>query len=514
MKRSMAWLAIVIIAVAGLLGGCGSKPRHETAGSSLKYWMLVDARMKTVADNFGQTQLAQQLEKETGVKVEYIHPRELNNAFQELTLLKMAGSYPDIVEFGWYTVPGGPESAIREGYILPLNEIIARNAPNLKAFLQQNAEIDKMVRTDTGNYYVFPFIRGAEELCYPSGLMLRGDWLEQCNLEVPETINEWYAVLTAFRQRYGCAAPLTLHLDALVSGAFVGAWGETMDYYQVDGQPVYGPARAGYKAFLEEMAKWYAEGLIDPFFGATGREGVEINMLSERSGATFGTAGGNMGKWVAAGKDGFDLVPAVYPSLVPGRQSSFGRKDWSYYAYGAAAITPVCRNVEAAAAFLDYGYSKEGMLLYNFGVQNESYEMVGGVPRYTKLITENSNGYDMGTAMFSYVRAQSYGPFIQMKEYLNQYYSLSGQRSAPGIWSQTEVERYRMPMVTFSKEESVQISGSIAQISQIATEMTVDIITGVQPPEQFEVYVQRMQEAGLEQVLETYRAALKRYQGR
>lgn len=517
MGRIQKWIG-AMVAAALLLSGCGQDAGEKTAGLTLKYWLLMDDRMEPMYDNFGQTPLAQELEKETGVHIEYIHPRGLSSVIQELTLLKMAGSYPDIVESSWYSYPGGPEAAIQDGYILPLNEIMEQDAPHLKQFLQQNPDIDKMVKTDEGNYYVFPFIRGAEELCYPSGPMLRSDWLAQCNLGVPATIEDWHAVLTAFRQRFGCAAPLTIRPEDFEYGAFVGAWGETMDYYQINGQPVYGPSRPGYRAFLEEMAKWYQEGLIDPFFGTTGKEGIDINMLSGRSGATVGLGGGDMGKWIATAEtEGFDLVAVPYPSLASGEKSAFGRKDWFYpssFSYGSAGITPVCRNVEAAAKFLDYGYSQQGMMLYNFGIQGESYELLEGSPHYSNIITDNPQGYDMGTAMISYVRAHYSGPFIQMKEYQNQYYRLPGQKNAVDVWSQTEVDRYRMPLITFSKEESERIADKMERIDAIAREMTVNLIIGAQPLGQFDAYVEQMHKAGLQEVLDAYQHALQRYQGR
>lgn len=106
--------------------------------------------------------------------------------------------------------------------------------------------------------------------------------------------------------------------------------------------PETGPYK--FKAFLAEISKWYNEGLIDPFISTTGAESIEINMLTGKSGATFGSAGGNMRKWLAASKEDFDLAVAPYPALNRGEKSAFGCMDWSYYPYVYMVFFLLCYN--------------------------------------------------------------------------------------------------------------------------------------------------------------------------
>ena len=44
--------------------------------------------------------------------------------------------------------------------------------------------------------------------------MIRKDWLDDLGLEVPETIDEWYTALKAFKEEKGATAPLTLNTYA------------------------------------------------------------------------------------------------------------------------------------------------------------------------------------------------------------------------------------------------------------------------------------------------------------
>lgn len=67
-----------------------------------------------------------------------------------------------------------------------------------------------MIKTDDGNYFAFPFIRGEDKLCYTVGGFVRQDWHEELGMEVPTTVDEWHDVLTAFKEEKGAEAPLAL----------------------------------------------------------------------------------------------------------------------------------------------------------------------------------------------------------------------------------------------------------------------------------------------------------------
>lgn len=131
-----------------------------------------------------------------------------------------SGELPDIIEYNWYSFPGGPEKAIQDGYILELGEVFEKYAANLTRYLKENPEIDKQVKTDEGHYYVFPFIRGDEILLVSSGPIIRKDWLDDLGLDIPETMEEWYIALKRFKEEKGATAPLTYEAYMLDWGGF------------------------------------------------------------------------------------------------------------------------------------------------------------------------------------------------------------------------------------------------------------------------------------------------------
>ena len=148
---------------------------------------------------------------------------------------------------------------------------------------------------------------------------------------------------------------------------------------------------SGWKDFLAEFSKWYQEGLIDPDIAIVDKKTVGAKMTGGQAGASMGFAGSRLGSWMqsmASIDPKYELVGTPFPVLKKGDTPKFGHLDTYYGLSGSVAITTQCKDVETAARFLDYGYSEEGHLLYNFGIEGESYTMADGNPKYTDFITQ------------------------------------------------------------------------------------------------------------------------------
>ena len=99
---------------------------------------------------------------------------------------------------------------------------------------------------------------------------MRADWLEELNMDVPETIDDWHEMLVAFRDEMGADVPLILPKSGRSGNSiFVSAFGVGSGFYQVDGKVQFGPIQDGFKEYLTLMNQWYNEGLLDPDFAAT-----------------------------------------------------------------------------------------------------------------------------------------------------------------------------------------------------------------------------------------------------
>ncbi|UUZ83933.1 extracellular solute-binding protein [Paenibacillus sp. P26] len=179
-KKKVMSGALVVALSGSMLAACADKNAAGTGSGSasdktpaaasypiqtketLNGWVKLNGNLPQVnIQNLNDTAFGKELEKRTGVKVNYTHPAQ-GQEKEKFNLLIASNDLPDFIEYDWSgngtsTYPGGPQKAIDDKVILPLNDLIDKYAPNLKKTLQEDKELDKMVKTDSGQYYVFPW---------------------------------------------------------------------------------------------------------------------------------------------------------------------------------------------------------------------------------------------------------------------------------------------------------------------------------------------------------------------
>ncbi|BFT70689.1 ABC transporter substrate-binding protein [Paenibacillus sp. P36] len=511
--------------------GASSSPPATAAGTfsypmksdkTLTYWAELNGNIGSVKPTFQEVPFFQEWQKRTGINLKFIQP-PANQAKEALNVLLASGELPDMIEYSWSSAfPGGPEKAINDGYILKLNDAIDKYAPNLKKYLKEHPEVDKQIKTDSGSYYAFPFIRGDDLLKTYQGPIIRKDWLDELGLPMPQTIDDWYNVLKAFKEKKGVAAPLTFlgmptALFGLDGGAFIGAFGVIKNFYQEDGKIKYGPMEPGYKQFLATMQKWYAEGLIDKNIATVDTKTMDSNMTSGKSAATVWNSGAGIGKWQPIVKEKepkAQFAPAPYPVMKNGDKPKFGQKDFAFVPTGGVAITANSKNVETAARLLDYAYGEEGHNFFNFGVEGVSYKMDNGYPKYTDYVMKNPDKLAPAQALAMYARSGYNGPFVQDKRYIEQYLTMPEQKDGITVWSNTDAEKYLLPPITPTPDESTEFATIMNDVNTLVGEMSLKIILGSEPIDSFDKYVDKIKSLKIDRAIAIEKAALDRYNKR
>jgi ABC-type sugar transport system, periplasmic component len=540
-------MCLALLTSAGMFAGCGGKqtsssnPSASGAATSssapakitypintdktLSYWCILDATAAKNSADLGQIPLYKEMQAKTGVKLKFI-TTTANNSKETLNLMIASNDLPDIIEYNWLnSFPGGPEKAIKDGVILPLNDLMDKNAPNFKNLVTTNKNIDKMVKTDGGKYYSFPFLRMDPSVSVFIGPMLRKDWLDELSLKTPETIDEWYTVLKAFKDKKGVDSSFTLPTGSpnvslniiKLTGAFIGAYGIAYDFYLQDGKVVYGPTQPTFKDFLTMMNKWYKEGLIDKDLGITDRKGGDAKILAGKTGGIVGYCGSDMSKYLDSMKTKdpkFNLVGVPYPTLKKGDKPEFGHLSNNLSGDGCAAITTASKNKELAAQFLDYAYGTEGNTLMNFGIQDVSYKMENGYPKYTDIIFKNPNGLTVSEALGGYTRAAYNGPFVQDPKYMEQYYQYPQQKDAIKAWANTNESKHLLPPITATPEESSELATILNNVETYREEMVMKFILGQEPLDKFDAYLAQMKKLNIDRAVELKQASLDRYNKR
>ncbi len=532
--RSLSRLVKISAALslsAGIAAGCGKEaadpsPAPSTGTASLapsagpvnlSYWVGIRASAARSVKNYGELAFYQELEKKTGVKAVFQHPA-VGTEKEQFNLLIVSGKLPDVIEYDFTTYSGGPEKAISDKIIVPLNDLLEKHAPNLSKFLKDNPNVKKEITTDEGHMYVFPAV-GIGKTDVSSGLMLRKDWLDELGLSVPETIEEWTHVLRQFKEKKGVKVPLTLNLGELDTDRFNGAYGIGAGFYKDKNQVKYGPYQPAYKDYLAQMNAWYKEGLLDPDFATQDNKSKDAKITNGTTGAFSANIGSGMGTYLNAKKDDpvYNLVAAQHPVLKKGDQPRFFTAASQYRGDGSAAITPANKNPVETAKWFDYLYSDEGHMLKTFGIEGLTYKMENGYPKYTDLIMNNPDKLSIGDAMSKYLRVAAPAPgFVGDARYSEQYMNLPQQKEASATFNQYSKNLLDTSLgrITETPEEGQELSSIMAEINTYRQEMMLKFIMGGDSLDNFDKYIQRLKSMKVERAIAIKQAALDRYNKR
>ena len=493
---------------------------------TLTYWVPSTPNVMATLKSFGEMSCYKELEKKTGIHIDFQHPPTGQDT-EQFNLVIASGKYPDILERNWLDAPGGPAKYIKDGVIVRLNDLIKQYAPNLNKVLTDHPEWKRMIATDEGDIYSFPFIRSDPFLLTFAGPTVRGDWLDKLGLKAPTTIDEWHDMLVAFKTKdpngNGKADEIGFNpwKDNSARGGFnhygiISAWGISMTWFQDKGVVKYGPLQPAFKEFLKTMAQWYKEGLIDPDYITTNLAQLDAKITGNQLGACVMNTGGGIGKYVPlmAPKDpNFKLKPVPYPVLKAGDKPLLGQRDNPYAGQGCAAITTANKRVPESVKMLDYAYSPEGHMLFNFGVEGLSYTMVNGYPKYTELIVNNPNKLPMVQAMAQHMRSCFNGPFLQDKRYMEQYSALPVQKESINTWMQPSNEM-QMPPVTPTQDESKKFATVMADVTTRFDEGFNKVLSGQLPIDAWDQVVKDLKQIGIDDAVKIQQAALDRYNKR
>lgn len=489
-----------------------------TSKEKLTFGMVMSNAWSDRFNRFTDLPIGKELEKETGIGLEMVHV-ENNTA---MNLLIASGNLPDIILFNfqsYYT--GGEAKAIADGVIYPLSdEFLEQNTPDYWKVLNSKDDYMRGSTTPDKEVYGFTFILGDEELKTGYGLTVRNDWCKELGLELPETPDEFYNMLAAFKDQKDVPAPLSVSSgdigNLLDRGIITSAFNlVTRDIYLEDKKVQIGYKQKEYKDVLVYLNKLYTAGLLDANFSTLDPATVTSNILSGQSGAASGPLNGGMGTWLQTNKDVKEYSLAGIHNLVKkrGDRALYGHYNTDVVG-GTAVITSSCKNKELAARLLNYGYTEKGHMLYNFGVEGESYKMVDGYPTYTDYIMNNPNGLSKQQAMGEYILAFGNGPFVQDKRYVEQYANLPEQKKAMEIWMDNDASLYKLPRISISSDSLSEYSSLLSDIKTYRDEMTIKFIRGTESLDNYDQYLARLDEMGIGRVKEIVQNAVDEYYSR
>ena len=333
--------------------------------------------------------------EKTGVNIDWSFPTTgSDGGTYTNTLLAEPSTLPNILGVSKMS---DASMYLSEGIIWDLTDYIEEYAPAYYAFLHTNPAYDKALKTDDGKYYAFGFFRedGGWNDSY-RGPVVRTDWLEEQGLEIPKTISEFENVIRVFNEAYG--AQFTFAWSRFQDGALEGAFGgyatSSATWYVKDGEVGLGNTTEEWRDYVSWLHKLNEEGLFDQDNFSLTDTTVKAKVHDDKVGISM-TSMGQLNNWnkeeVAAGREG-TWIGIPYPTDDDGNISSiFGGSGIGGYTY-MISKTADEETMKLCLQVLDYAYTQEGFLYWNFGVQGVSWDYdENGEPAFLPLVTEDTD---------------------------------------------------------------------------------------------------------------------------
>ncbi len=456
-----------------------------------------------------------QAAEDTNITLNNVVSKNMTDQLQAFNLMVASGDLPDIISMQFSKEL---EKLGLDGGLLPLNDLIDKHAPNLKEFFEKYPRFFRDTKAADGNIYIIPDYYDWYNLRTAQGLFIRQDWLDKLRLERPNTIEEMYQVLKAFRDQdpngngLKDEVPYFDRTAVVAAKELIGILGGNISFYIEENGINFGPLEPAFKEAVKEAAKWYSEGLIDPELFTRGFRARDYLLMNNLGGATIdwfaSTSSYNTNQAVLDNNPEFAFKP-IAPievngkRLIPDARPTF-TAGWS--------ISATTKNPVEAIKYFDYWFSERGRTLTNWGIEGETYEVVNGEKRLTdKVINSGKNPleimksetgamYLIGTlrdAKVEDVMIKDQDTKDMIKEYMANGY-------VPEL----------MPRLKYNDEERKKIYKLQADIKTYVNEMVQKWILGSGDIDtDFAKFERRLKDLGIEEALEINNAAYRRYLG-
>jgi len=528
---------ILAIAAAATLicssfAGCGKKEeavKTENEVNNFTYWTVLDNNvMKANISNYNDLLFYQEMEKATGVHIDFIHPIQGSTGSEAFMTMLSSPDRPDMIEYNWASYSGGSQKAIDDEVVVCLNDYLEKHAPNYYDYMEgeKGKEHDYLYKlqgtTDEGNYYGFNSLSIGTTRVF-QGVYARGDKLEEWGMEIPETIDEWTAVLAKAKEE-GFKEPFTAQ-DGVFSNLFANYTFSTgfdvgKSFYVNDGKVVFGPFEKGYKEYVAKMAEWVKLGYLDTGFVTNDAAAVNGNISNGTSFAAWGYIS-TLSELETAGKlndPNFTLVACPFPAPEKGGVAKYNGISGEATAL-AIGISPECPGIETAVEWCDFLYSEEGSTLRNFGVEGDTYtiEEIDGEKHFVYtdkiMIPENSGVQTISEALYKHMLPANHPGLNQHPDYLAGYYPLDNQKDAMKVWNaNVDVAReHVLPVLTYTEDEAREKTDLLEVVQDELEVAIIDIILGNKDISTYDAVMENAKKNGYNKALEIIQTAYDRY---
>jgi putative aldouronate transport system substrate-binding protein len=552
MEKRILSLILCLLLAATLAGALGTKDTGGAAGGSGAAGKFAsgpimantfanltnDVKLPIVKDKITLTFIAWQESSQTVPRSEFLTYKELEKRtnihidWKEAPGEKYTEYFTGVFASG-KNLPdmgiiegGGPVAAqhlfdyAKAGMILPLEDLIVKNAPNLKSFLDKRPDVRKLITASDGHIYTIPNVSMGDIMFYAH--WVRQDWLDKVKLAPPVTLDDWMAVLKAFRDGDPNGNGKKDEIQMILGGpsgviewgpfkgsfglalSYGGGWGLSKDRKTVTYSWL-SPLAKDYVAFLKRL---YSEALIRQ------EEFDDPDFPGKWSEYFYGGQAGIIAQWhflnspEGAYKDMKD--PTARWTTVPDAKGPYGNPLMETAGIINASnfvITRDCKDPVAAIKLMDYWVaSKDGYLLMSQGgVPGETYNLVDGKPTWildsqsdaikkkwetTRVPDDVQPGLQLEDGNWMYLKDPGVQAFLaKVKPYLFNTSLLNG-----------------MP----TPDEAAAFAKYSDALWSYQNDMISKFVTGKEPMENWDTFVAQLKKLGAEELSKVKQAQYDR----
>ena len=530
-------------------------PRIAQEGEDITFTVF-QALTSTVEDlSYEKNQATKIITDATGIKLEFIAAPAADK-LTKLNLLLNSGDYPDIISARATLSRAEMAMYADQGIFVDMSEYITPElAPNTYEIFASNAAA-KLVCTGTdGGIYSLPDINECYHCLHGNGrAWYYMPWMAKYEAGVPTTTDELEAYLkwileTDVNGNGDATDEVPLAFPKDNNNRFV-IWISkffqpyTSDHYRVEADGTISAlfVNEEYKQTLEYANKLYSEGLIleDSFSVAT----EDLRTVGEDpNGARLGIIVG-WGPEDGVAKAGTTLRWYEYGLLAPvegptGARYAVYSGDWGSVNNGWF-VTDSCENVEYATRLGDllldeyFGYTTYiGPKGVSWDDPNEGALGFNGQPAlFRELVaygTQETNcSWDQSNITNRYVdfrMSQEAEGVDLIHQYLDGDFSL--KEEAAKLGSYNEVMKYYeceqnlhpyiideailVPSLLYADDVADPVADATALVDAYRTEMLAAFVTGTRSLDEYDQYVQEMNDMGLGIILDAKNAAYQEY---
>lgn len=457
-----------------------------------------------------------------GVTIDWQFPADGVNSTTAFNLILAEKTYPDV----FFRTPSKGSAELvqlyQDGVIIDLTEYLPVYAPDYweKINSPEYENVLKSVTDDQGRHFcVASIIEGDYNKTY-IGPVIRKDWLDEQKLQIPVTLEDWENVLTVFKEKYGAAYSSEGISDgwfANGSGAYAGA--SARWYLDLENQEVkLAQSDEEWVEHMKLLNRWFENGLWD-------NDSVTLDANALRTKAVNGQVGAGMipmsqfTNWMTdaeVSETGAEWIGISYPRTEAGATVHYSNGAPSNWAGNSAAVVTTSvseEEIPVILQFLNYGYTEEGMMYWNFGEEGVSYTLdANGEVQWTDVMLNDEGG--LNSAVKKYAGAATSPIGVQMSDFVAKKNHEFVAESV-NIWIDNNDASSRMvPGLPYTEEESLVYTEKWSAISTYVGEQASYFITGEKDINDDKVLAEfyaELEKMGLSELLKIQNDAYQRY---